>query len=549
MCYNVPIGGYVINTIAKEMLMGKGIQKVYFGMIIFGFLIILVCGVFTSNGTSEIELQTLNITRTEQVNDSVQHYCFDVSNMTPYGMDIAFFSHHQFVHAYADGEEIYSVTEDGGIWGRTPGCLWNFVNIPYGTKELIIEIVSAYTSVQGETHTFYYGDALDMYRAIFKSSTISMVVSFLIIISGAIMITYGLTINRRAYTARSVLYLGTFILIFGFWSFNETDSATLLFNHRITSSFSAFIFLMLMTFSFSAFVRDFMQIEDNIIWKLINIICVVHFIICLTLQFTGIMDLKETVVSTHTLMILAILYVILVLAHKLIKGKLAKSLRNNLIALIALIAAALTDMFFYYQGIKDGDFFGRFIFLIFTIILGKEALGSSMKLVDRGKKAKLYEELATTDGLTGLYNRNSYELDIKEDGEKPGTLVVLCDLNNLKKCNDTIGHSEGDKYIKTAAGIIEQVFSDYGKCYRIGGDEFLVLIKKGKRCPIDSLIAQVSLEEARYNEHSSLQFPVEIAIGYAIFDSKKDENIEKTRDRADEMMYENKRTIKQQHSK
>lgn len=528
--------------------MGKWIQKVYFGMIIFGFLIIMVCGYFTSKGTEENKLQTMNIERMEQVSNAIQHYYFDVSDMTPYGMDMTFYSHHQYVHAYADGEEIYSVTENGGIWGRTPGSMWHFIRVPYGTKELLIKIDAAYESVQNEEHKFYCGDALDMYRTIFKNSLLSMIVSFLIIIAGIVILVYGITISRRAYTAHSILYLGTFILLFGFWSFNETDSATLLFNHRITSAFSAFIFLMLMTFSFLAFVRDFMHIEENIIWKLICNLCIIHFIICLSLQFLGIVDLKETVLSTHVLMIITILYVIVALIYKLVKKQLAHSLKNNLIALIILIAAALIDMTFYYLNLSDGDFFGRFIFLIFTIMMAREALGSSMKLVDRGKKVKLYEELAFIDSLTGLYNRNSYDMDEKEYSKKPDVLVILCDLNNLKTCNDTIGHSEGDKYIKTAAGIIEQVFSEYGKCYRIGGDEFLILVENGAHCPIDELIAQINLEEARYNDHSKLQFPVQIAIGYSLYDAKKDKNIEIARDRADEFMYKNKRKIKERDS-
>ena len=55
-------------------------------------------------------------------------------------------------------------------------------------------------------------------------------------------------------------------------------------------------------------------------------------------------------------------------------------------------------------------------------------------------------------------------------------MVVTFDLNNLKMCNDNYGHSSGDAYIIHSAHIIETTFDRFGKCYRIGGDEFCCLI-------------------------------------------------------------------------
>ena len=94
-----------------------------------------------------------------------------------------------------------------------------------------------------------------------------------------------------------------------------------------------------------------------------------------------------------------------------------------------------------------------------------------------GQRNAIYKELATTDILTGIYNRTAFtkwEAEYQENFSN--TSIVLCDLNNLKYYNDNYGHEIGDKYIIDAAHIIKEAFKDKGQCYRIGGDEFVVTL-------------------------------------------------------------------------
>lgn len=84
--------------------------------------------------------------------------------------------------------------------------------------------------------------------------------------------------------------------------------------------------------------------------------------------------------------------------------------------------------------------------------------------------------LSNIDELTGSFNRNKYlELleSIKISKENAGVLYV--DLNGLKKINDQQGHEKGDEFIKNACSFLQQCFSN--NVYRIGGDEFVVLLR------------------------------------------------------------------------
>ncbi|MBQ8305379.1 MAG: GGDEF domain-containing protein [Blautia sp.] len=84
-----------------------------------------------------------------------------------------------------------------------------------------------------------------------------------------------------------------------------------------------------------------------------------------------------------------------------------------------------------------------------------------------------------TDPLTGTYSRYAYSQALKgmdASGRIPEDLVIFAiDINELKTINDTLGHDAGDELICGSARCIQEVLGEYGRCYRTGGDEFVVL--------------------------------------------------------------------------
>lgn len=86
---------------------------------------------------------------------------------------------------------------------------------------------------------------------------------------------------------------------------------------------------------------------------------------------------------------------------------------------------------------------------------------------------------SNTDELTGFYNRNAYETDLKkmENGiQNENFVYISIDVNSLKSVNDVLGHNAGDELLIGAADCLRRCLSPYGKVYRIGGDEFSALI-------------------------------------------------------------------------
>lgn len=89
------------------------------------------------------------------------------------------------------------------------------------------------------------------------------------------------------------------------------------------------------------------------------------------------------------------------------------------------------------------------------------------------------EEYAYRDALTGLYNRRlCYDFLEGYIRNEQKFCVGFADLDNLKYVNDHFGHKEGDFYIKTAALVLKRTFRKNDEIFRIGGDEFVIVLKE-----------------------------------------------------------------------
>ena len=100
------------------------------------------------------------------------------------------------------------------------------------------------------------------------------------------------------------------------------------------------------------------------------------------------------------------------------------------------------------------------------------------KIIDEDKK-KEQEMFANsyTDELTKLFNRRAYENDINQpEINSANKIYVSVDVNELKVTNDNLGHEAGDELLVGVAQCMKRCFGPYGKVYRVGGDEFVVIL-------------------------------------------------------------------------
>ena len=159
------------------------------------------------------------------------------------------------------------------------------------------------------------------------------------------------------------------------------------------------------------------------------------------------------------------------------------------------------------------------------------------------------KELARRDELTGTKNKTAYaelEQSVQDNIDKgidylPFALAI-CDINDLKLINDTEGHQAGDVYIKTAAKMLCDIFG-HSPVFRIGGDEFVVFLRGEDYAAREELVGRLRVKV--FENLVQKNGPV-VAIGVAAYDANTDRRVTDVFERADGMMYEDKRLLKEQ---
>ena len=161
------------------------------------------------------------------------------------------------------------------------------------------------------------------------------------------------------------------------------------------------------------------------------------------------------------------------------------------------------------------------------------------------QKEFAYQDMANKDPLTGVKNKRAYaqaeaELDdyIAKFTQPPFS-VVVCDINGLKEVNDTKGHNAGDAFIRNACSIICNIFK-HSPVFRIGGDEFAVIMKGSDYDERTHLMEELN-KVLEANKHNGM---VILAAGISDFDPDMDMRVQDVFERADNLMYDNKKICK-----
>ncbi len=210
-----------------------------------------------------------------------------------------------------------------------------------------------------------------------------------------------------------------------------------------------------------------------------------------------------------------------------------------------IIMSFLLITFFFGFGNKIGIevlVFGTIILSIrFFYIIFKKQIRNREVIFE----SNAYKELTYTDPLTNIGNRQRLEMNFNELisklTEEQSISFIMCDMNYLKKVNDEFGHSEGDKLIVGASQCLSNACGDIATCYRLGGDEFCILmIEDNNSCDrvIERLYNEISVYNANNDHHISM------AIGSVTEKVRKDVNFfQDMYQKADKNMYDDKQKI------
>lgn len=151
---------------------------------------------------------------------------------------------------------------------------------------------------------------------------------------------------------------------------------------------------------------------------------------------------------------------------------------------------------------------------------------------------------ATTDALTGVYNRNyaikEMESAIANKGKGPSCIAFI-DIDRLKQINDTHGHAEGDYAIQTIARAFATSLRGTDSVSRIGGDEFLLVFADCTMEVAEKVIGRVTEKIQQINQLGGKPYSISFSYGITQIDEHSEETVKDLIQLTDKKMYERKR--------
>lgn len=149
---------------------------------------------------------------------------------------------------------------------------------------------------------------------------------------------------------------------------------------------------------------------------------------------------------------------------------------------------------------------------------------------------------AYRDPLTDLYNRHYLREVVNRltgNGKNFPVGIIFVDMDNLKEINDTLGHKRGDLYLKRLSEVINASVRHSDFVFRLGGDEFLVLVPKLREGALEKIVGRIKKNIEAVNRSEKLNPPLSASIGVSVWKSPK-EPFQEALESADFRMYREK---------
>ncbi len=481
----------------------------------------------------------------------------------PEGFSLCFRSKNIYYEVYVDGELRYAPeVPESIIYTNSLGTKWNYIalNTEDAGKQVEIRYETVYESATACVDNIYVGNAAGHVLNVFSQKMVAFITCLLLLFASIILIIADIPINMGNHKSHELLYLGLFSFCIAMWSLVETNLLQFFTNDSRLLQVISCTALILVPIPLLLYLDEIFEFHIPHIIPVMYTMSVVEFVAVMVLHFTGIMDFHQTLRFSHVVIgLTAIILIVVAIENIFVKRREEEEgvyTRLRVIGFLAIAVTCMIDLIRYYNG-NGGDtaMFVRIGLLIFVLCYGFSSLQKTIDAVKLGIQSEFISQLAYKDGLTGIGNRTAFQERI-EDLEKSkaglaGMGIVMFDVNDLKYVNDNYGHQIGDVLLVNSAELIRKSWEMVaGKCYRIGGDEFAVILcgdDVAKRCEKGSQLFKDEI--AAYNADGTHTFTISIAFDYAIYSKGEATTIMDVFNTADEKMYENKKMIKQARNK
>lgn len=446
-----------------------------------------------------------------------------------------------------DGKTIYTYPTDTSALSDVTGITYHFIDLPADSegKELTI----TYT-FQGSSSMIYEICSPEFaQKETFLNRAVTAAIPFTVVavvvaLAGLVIFIMTLRVLNSQTLSNTFWNIGVFALLFAVFLCVRSPYAPYLLGNPLGRHYLTYTMVLLMPIPFISMFyggTDEKYRKHQIIAVILNFINAAAQTL---LALLGVVDYSALMPITFLLIVYSMISVLCGIYLSKNRNEEAPWIDDTAF-LVAV--GAVVDLFLVLIGHPSYSsclFFSIGV-LLFLIAQFSYFLYAYFGQFRTNVETMLLKEMAYKDMLTGIGNRNAYELYLTDiTARPPGDRMygLIADINDLKRTNDTYGHEMGDTIIVEVGDILFKTFGKNGSCFRVGGDEFVAFIRGMSSEQMEQHIADFKAELEKYNEEHTPR--IRVALGYAETEPDDFRNMKAFLRRIDKMMYEDKRTGK-----
>ena len=438
---------------------------------------------------------------------------------------------HCAVSIHLDGDRLYTDGAADYESHKMAGRHLCFVPLPasYAGKQLTIELVSAEEKTVYSVGPFLFGLEQDLFTHFLKTRLYTFYVALFLCIFGVLQLLWlpfpastDVSYYKLLFSAFITLVYGVYLL--GYYNlfdlFTDIPNINTMLEH---------LSLYLVPCALSGYIASITEGKLRLIYTSFVVVDILVVLLELTLHFMNAVHFTRFLLVCYAIGYIETVPFLFLLLRGW--GKHRKSYYDRLEDLadrmviygfLTYVAGIIIDgavfMYTRYTGGQEAVVtipFTTVTCLIYTFALCVHYfLHGVMSLRTEATRQKLQEK-AYSDSLTGLSNRGECELVLSRLGREYRQFTIISfDLDDLKQVNDTLGHAEGDRMLRTFSALLKETFADATLTGRMGGDEFLVILTGEINGKAEKLLKELSEKADAFNRKETV-FQIRFSYGVA----------------------------------
>ena len=491
---------------------------------------------------SSLDVEQIEWESCTQTDDHSWEYVYQMPNLISADEVLCLMSKWVNVNVYIDDRVIFRFDDSDMVKGTSV----HWIKLPLWAVGKRLHVVYSGASgsvVTSSEYKAYYGKAAMVYLKFLIERAYAVVYS----LCAALMISliaYFYRLLKRQMDRNmkcGLIDLELFLITSMVWVICDSKIVFVLWRNVGVATLLSYVTLLLFPMFLMMFINR--MVGERI--KVIAVMPVIYSVVFLLVgagYLTGLVPLKQSLLWIHVLLVASAFACIWGVSAALRRNR-AKEMNKIMMGFCAMVVLGIVAIICYRMvpTVTYSLYVCAGLFL-FALLLIWAAYDRLYDMMGRQAKAMAYRRLAYRDVMTNLGNRAAFMKAQEELTSVVNVGMVVMDINDLKYTNDKYGHQAGDEMIRCAAQCISATFAEKGNIYRIGGDEFVVILPDASEVLMYQMIDQLDLNIRENSGQSGQSWTLHIACGWAVGDKWK--NAEELFKQADDLMYEHKHKMK-----